>query len=90
MTGPSFFWCGETVPFRPGETIAAALTAARILHFGTDANGQPARYFCGIGACQACAVLVDGTIREACLTPARSGSEVRPVTPASAGGNDAR
>ncbi|WP_430514587.1 2Fe-2S iron-sulfur cluster-binding protein [Pannonibacter phragmitetus] len=90
MSGLSFFWCGETVTFRPGETVAAALTAAGVLHFGTDANGQPARYFCGIGACQACAVLVDGTIREACLTPARSGSEVRPVMQTSAGGRDAR
>lgn len=70
MTGHCFIWNGRTIPFREGETIAAALTMAGICHLGNDSLGCEARYFCGIGACQNCLVRVDGAVREACLTPA--------------------
>lgn len=59
MTQSSFIWNGNVIPFREGESIAAALTAAGILRLGRDATGSELRYFCGIGACQNCLVRND-------------------------------
>lgn len=73
MSAQTFDWMGQNIPFRSGESIAAALDIAGIRTFGPDALGQETRYFCGIGACQCCLVRVDGVIREACITPARAG-----------------
>lgn len=70
---PVFHFMGREIAFRPGESVAAALEAAGIHRYGTDALGQPARYFCGIGACQSCLAVIDGVVRETCLTPARAG-----------------
>lgn len=73
-------WRGKTIPFQPGESIAAALIAAGVVSFGSDlATG--ARYFCGIGTCQGCLVWVDGVVREACLTPAVAGGTIEPLDP---------
>jgi predicted molibdopterin-dependent oxidoreductase YjgC len=79
MSDESFFWMGQRIPFRVGESIAAALEAAGILSFGPSPGGSPTRYFCGIGACQCCLVKIDGRVREACLTPACSGARVERV-----------
>ncbi|MBV5265761.1 2Fe-2S iron-sulfur cluster-binding protein [Pinisolibacter aquiterrae] len=79
MTASTFLFRGAAVPFRPGETIAAALTAAGLRTFGLDPAGRETRYFCGIGACQACLVRVDGVLVEACLTPARADGRVEPA-----------
>lgn len=76
MSANSFDWMGRNIPFRAGESVAAALDAAGIRTFGPDALGQETRYFCGIGACQCCVVRVDGIVREACITPARAGMRV--------------
>jgi Uncharacterized anaerobic dehydrogenase len=83
-TAGVFHFQGRAIPFREGETIAAALTAAEIVCFGQDSSGRATRYFCGIGACQCCLVRVDGNIVEACLTPAWEGLRVT-----AAGENDA-
>lgn len=79
MTTQTFEWMGQIIPFRVGESVAAALDAAGIRYFGQDALGQDVRYFCGIGACQCCAMRIDGTVREACITPARTGMQVEPM-----------
>ena len=76
MTQSSFIWNGRDIPFREGESIAAALTAAGVLRLGQDATGSELRYFCGIGACQNCLVRIDNALREACLTPAQIGLAV--------------
>ena len=76
MTGQTFYWMGRNIPFRMGESIAAALEAAGIFTFGSDTLGQETRYFCGIGACQCCLLRVDGVIREACITPVKAGMRV--------------
>lgn len=81
--GGAFFWRGRPVPFRRGESIAAALAGIGVHAFGSDPSGAATRYFCGIGACQACAVSVDGVSMEACLTPARSGLLVTRLAPVS-------
>lgn len=76
MTAQTFDWMGHRIPFRPGESIAAALEAAGFRAFGPDALGQETRYFCGIGACQCCLVRVEGVPREACITTANAGLRV--------------
>lgn len=79
MTLDTFLFRGRAVPFRPGETIAAALTAAGLRSFGLDPAHRETRYFCGIGACQGCLVRVEGGLVEACLTPARADLRVEPA-----------
>lgn len=72
-----FTFMGREVPFQPGQTIASALLLAGHGDLGHDHAGQPLRYFCGIGACQSCLAVVDGQIRETCLTPARAGQIIK-------------
>jgi len=76
-TRRAFQFDGVVVPFEANETIAVALDRAGVVSLGDGQGGCAARYFCGIGACQACVVSVDGTRVEACLTPAREGQRVR-------------
>lgn len=77
---PVFFWNGRPVSFRTGETIAAALARAGIVAFSPMPALSAGRVFCGIGACQACAVAVEGGAPvEACLTPARDGLRLAPL-----------
>ncbi len=66
--------------FREGETIAAALLRAGVNQLGDSANGLQARYFCGIGNCQACLVSINGASPvESCLTPAQRGMQLTPA-----------
>lgn len=81
MSAQTFNWMGRSIPFRTGESIAAALEAAGIRTFGPDALGQDTRYFCGIGACQCCLVRVGGVPREACIAPAKAGLQVEALEP---------
>ncbi|MGN6246458.1 MAG: (2Fe-2S)-binding protein [Motilibacteraceae bacterium] len=69
---------GRTVPFRPGQTVAAALLATGVRSWRTTrSEGRPRGVFCGIGVCFDCLVTVDGRpgVR-ACLQPARDGMQV--------------
>lgn len=75
----TFLWDGQPIAFAENETIASALDRSRITRFGDGHDACPAKYFCGIGACQACVVSVDGVRMEACLTPAREGQMVAPI-----------
>lgn len=78
------FWLEQAVPFCQGETIAAALRRAGIDDLGVATGGMRGRYFCGIGACQACLVSVNGAAPvEACLTRAQAGMRLEPGLPPS-------
>jgi thioredoxin reductase/bacterioferritin-associated ferredoxin len=65
------------IPFRPGQTVAAALTAAGVRELretrrGLDGEGRG--IFCGMGVCQDCLVTVDGAPNSrACMMQARPG-----------------
>ena len=85
----TLYWMGDAVPFRAGETIAAALRRGGIDDFGAGVGGLRGRSFCGIGSCQACLIAVDGgrTV-EACLTPARDGMRLSAVLPLAGEGRD--
>ena len=74
------YWESLVIPFRTGETIAAALCRSGVASLGNTVGGQKGRYFCGIGTCQACLVSVNGASPvEACLTPASAGMRLSPV-----------
>ncbi len=68
------------IPFRTGQTVAAALTAAGVRELretrrGLDGTGRG--IFCGMGVCQDCLVTVDGAPNtRACMTQATPGMEV--------------
>ncbi|WP_408600446.1 2Fe-2S iron-sulfur cluster-binding protein [Paraburkholderia heleia] len=80
-----FIFNDKTVRFREGETIAAALGRAGCRDFGQAANGQSARYFCGIGQCQGCLVSICGRAPvEACITPAQANTVLTPAFEAAA------
>lgn len=86
MTQPSLSWqdaAGDSreIGFRPGQSIAAALTAAgvrelRATRRGLDGEGRGLH--CGMGVCQDCLVEVDGEPNtRACVTKARLGMRLR-------------
>lgn len=83
MSGQTFLFDGEAIPFTANESVAMALDRAGIRNFGAGQGTSAGRYFCGIGACQACIVSVDGISMEACLTPARTGLRVARIAPVS-------
>jgi hypothetical protein len=68
----SFQFDGTPVPFRPGQTIGAALVAdGRPSWRTTRLTGSPRGIFCGIGVCFDCLVTVDGEPNQrACLVRA--------------------
>lgn len=75
----TFLFDDTRIPCTGNETIAAALDRAGIRILGAGQGDCAGRYFCGIGACQACLVSVDGARMEACLTPAHGGLQVKRI-----------
>jgi hypothetical protein len=73
-----FLFDGRRIPFRPGQSVGAALTAAGIRSWrSTRRAGLPRGLFCGIGVCFDCLVVVDARPNErACLRLAEPGMEV--------------
>ena len=77
MSELRFSFDGSPVTARPGQSLAAALTAAGYRRLGERAEGAARGLFCGMGACQGCLVTVDGTPeRRACMTMAAEGMAV--------------
>ncbi len=86
----SFTFDGQSIEAIAGESIASALAAHGILglsspHLAGAANdAHPARtgLYCGMGACFACVVTIDGRAgQRACLAKAEGGEEVCSVLP---------
>jgi predicted molibdopterin-dependent oxidoreductase YjgC len=69
---------GVAVPFRPGQTVGAALMAYGVTSWRTTRlGGAPRGLFCGIGVCFDCLVDVDGHPNQrACLVLAEDGMRV--------------
>lgn len=69
---------GVPVPALEGEPIAAALLAAGYRIFRhTTRHGRPRGYFCGLGRCTDCVMIVDGRPNtRTCVTPAIDGMVV--------------
>lgn len=73
-----FFWQGEEVWGYEGEPIAAALHAAgvKVLHKSLKLN-KPRGFFCAIGNCSSCLVVVDGVPNvRACTEQIKEGMRV--------------
>lgn len=69
---------GRPIPFRPGQSVGAALVAADIRSWRTTRlAGHPRGIFCGIGVCFDCLVVVDGLPNQrACRVAAVDGMRV--------------
>ncbi|GGC27334.1 hypothetical protein GCM10011504_01910 [Siccirubricoccus deserti] len=74
---------GREIEALPGETLAAALSAAGILAYRHTAGGAPRGLYCGMGACFDCIVTIDGKPgQRACLVKVAAGMEVQGAIPA--------
>lgn len=72
---------GRAMTATAGESIAAALAGAGIRATRrTQRQDQPRGYYCGMGICWECVVMIAGVgQRRACVTPAADGLDVRRV-----------
>jgi NADPH-dependent 2,4-dienoyl-CoA reductase/sulfur reductase-like enzyme len=80
---------GKTISARPGESLAAALTANGIFVLRTTRDNAERGIFCGMGVCQDCLVEIDGRpAQRACMTvvdrpmAVRREAHARPLPPA--------
>lgn len=68
---------GESLLLTENMMLATALSIAGIVLLRRSPKAEgPRGAFCLMGACQECAIHVDGVIRQACMTPVRAGMDV--------------
>jgi D-hydroxyproline dehydrogenase subunit gamma len=74
-----FDYEGRAITARAGDSVAAALMAAGETTLRmTAVSGSPRAPYCMMGVCFECLVEIDGVgNRQACLTPAAEGMQVR-------------
>ncbi len=73
-----FFFEGRELEAFEGETIAAALVANGIDVFGQTEHSRPRGFYCAIGKCSSCLVIVDGVPNvRSCITLVREGMQVK-------------
>ncbi len=73
-----FYWQDSEFWGYEGESIAAALHASgiKVLHH-SHKNGNPRGFFCAIGNCSSCLVVVDGVANvRACTEKLRAGMRI--------------
>jgi sarcosine oxidase subunit alpha len=76
----AFYWKGEKLLARGGETIASALFANGIRIFGHHKkDGAPQGMFCANGQCAQCMVIADGLPVKSCMVQVTPGVRVEPV-----------
>jgi len=73
-----FWFEGRPLYGHEGETIAAALVAAGVKTFRhTDRRHRPRGFFCAVGKCSSCLMVVDGQPNTmVCMEPLRAGVRV--------------
>ncbi len=68
---------GRHIGFLQGQSVASALLSNGIYMFRQSPNqAAPRGAFCLMGACQECAILIDGHMRRACQTKAAPGLKI--------------
>lgn len=69
---------GRPVTAFEGETVAGVLLATgRITSHRTPVREEPRGYYCGMGQCWDCVLIVDGRPNQrACMTPVADGMRV--------------
>jgi len=77
-----FTFEGRKMAGRQGETIAAALAANGIRLFRhAEKTGRPRGFFCAVGKCASCLMVVDGRPNTmVCMEPLREGVKVERQT----------
>ncbi len=81
--GPvKFFFEGRAMTGRQGETSAAALAANGVRLFRhAEKTGRPRGFFCAVGKCASCLMVVDGHPNTmVCMEPLREGVKVERQT----------
>ncbi|UCC64734.1 MAG: (2Fe-2S)-binding protein, partial [Anaerolineae bacterium] len=75
-----FYWQGQKLMARQGETIASALFANGVRIFGRHPkDGAPQGIFCANGQCAQCLVLADDQPVKSCMELVQPGMRVEPV-----------
>ena len=74
---------GREVDACEGEPVAAAVLAAGARAFRlTDRDATPRAYYCGMGVCHECLMIVDGRGHvRTCMEPVRPGMRVETQSP---------
>ena len=73
----TIYFEGIPIKAKKNDTIASALIANGIDIFGFTEKGRPRGFFCAIGKCSSCLVVVDGVPNvRACITRVRDGMKV--------------
>jgi len=68
---------GQPISAHAGEMLFAALMAAGLYRLrDSPRRGAPRGAFCLMGACQECAILIDGRLQQACQVTVRDGMQV--------------
>jgi predicted molibdopterin-dependent oxidoreductase YjgC len=67
---------GRSLTAPAGQSLAAVLLKAGQETLRTSPAGNPRGLYCGIGVCQECRVVVDGTVVRSCITPVTAGMRV--------------
>jgi predicted molibdopterin-dependent oxidoreductase YjgC len=67
---------GAPVRAPAGQSLAAALVSSGRSVFRASPSGAPRGLYCGIGVCQECRVVVDGSVVRSCVTPVVAGMVV--------------
>ncbi len=76
----SFTFDGESVEARKGQSIKTALFEAGFKTLARSKNlHRPRGGFCGDGYCQQCTVIVNGEVKQACITEVEDGMRVESV-----------
>jgi sarcosine oxidase subunit alpha len=76
----AFYWKGQKLLAREGETIASALFANGVRIFGHHPkDGAPQGIFCANGQCAQCLVLADGKPVKSCMALVQPGAHVEPA-----------
>lgn len=73
-----FFFNGEKLTGYENEPVSSALIANNIKEFSIHQVGNaPQGIFCANGQCSHCTLLIDGKPLKSCITPLRSGMDIR-------------
>jgi len=76
----TFYWRGQEMTAREGETISSALFANGVRVFGHhQKDGAPLGIFCANGQCAQCSVIADGLSVKSCMVMVKPGMRVEPL-----------